>query len=91
MIADGGGWDVLQRDALATMGYTLFGHVAPALPALPDDPLLHSLLRACGRDVDAVDAYALAASWGVMDALRSPSAKRALWSRLRPLRGPVTP
>lgn len=82
-MSGGGGWDALQRDALAAMGYTLFRHTAPALA---DDPLLHALLRACGMDADAVDAGALVRSWGGMDALRSSSAKRTLWPRLRSLR-----
>lgn len=81
------GWDALQRDALEAMGYTLYRHTAPALPALPDEPLLHALLRACDRDAATADARELVDSWGDIDALRSAAMKRALWPRLRHLRG----
>ncbi|MGH8030791.1 MAG: hypothetical protein ACREO8_00110 [Luteimonas sp.] len=81
-------WDALQRDVLATMGYTLYRAVTPAVP---DHPLLHALLRAAGRDADAMDANALCREWGPPAALRTSAAKRALWPRLRALRSVRAP
>lgn len=79
-------WDPLQRDILGALGHVAHG-LARAEPArLPEDPLLHALLRAAGRDADAGDAAALSREWMPTARLRDPGAKRALWPRLRALR-----
>jgi hypothetical protein len=96
-------WDPFQREALAELGHRLYrlrGEEAPpgldpvepvppparaARPAMPPpsrvavDPLLRALMRAAGTDaLPGLD----------LDALRrDPAAKRALWPRLRTLRG----
>ncbi len=78
-------WDAFQRDALIALGHTLYRPAPP--PALPEDPLLHALLRAAGRDPGAVDAQQLMRSWPATARLRrDPAAKRALWPSLRALR-----
>ncbi|WP_242109753.1 hypothetical protein [Luteimonas aquatica] len=82
-------WDPLQRDVLEALGHTLY-RAAPAQAAetaLPEDALLHALLRAAGRDAGAADAAALFREWGPTSRLRAAAAKRALWPRLRALRG----
>ncbi len=79
-------WDRLQRDVLEALGHTVYRATAPAAAALPDDALLHALLRAAGRDADAPDAAVLAREWMPTARLRDPAAKRALWPRLRALR-----
>ena len=79
-------WDPLQREILAALGHTVYRTAAAAPTALPDDPLLHALLRAAGRDAEAPDAAALCREWMPTARLRAPSAKRALWPRLRALR-----
>ena len=79
-------WDPLQREILEALGHTVYDVAAPATPALPDDALLHAMLRAAGRDADAADAAALCREWMPTPRLREPSAKRALWPRLRTLR-----
>ena len=79
-------WDPLQRDVLAAMGHDVY-RVAGAEPVpLPDDALLRALLRACGRDASAADALALSREWMPTARYTDPSAKRALWPRLRNLR-----
>ena len=83
-------WDPFQREALAELGHTLYrvrGHETRALPAMPGppasagtvDPLWRALVRAAGTD--ALPRLELAAL------RRDPAAKRALWPRLRTLRG----
>jgi hypothetical protein len=80
-------WDALQREALQALGHTLYRRAMPLRPRLPDDPLLHALLRAAGRDADDDEAPALCKAWMPMAPLRGdPAAKRALWPRLRALR-----
>lgn len=77
-------WDPFQREVLAALGHA--PHVA-INPSLPDDPLLHALLRAAGRDASARDASQLVASWPSLSELRGDAAaKRRLWPRLRGLR-----
>lgn len=78
-------WDGLQREVLEALGHTLWRHEDPAA-RVPDDPLLHALLRAAGRGPDSPDAAALCRSWMPVSGLRDAAAKRALWPRLRALR-----
>ncbi len=82
------GWSPLQRETLEAMGLPVYRAVGIAAPGeLPDDPLIHALLRAAGRSRDAEDAVRLARTWPAPRALRSdPRAKRALWPQLRALR-----
>lgn len=78
-------WSPWQREVLAAMGHAPLRHVAP--PAVPDDPLLHALLRAAARAPDAPDAAVIARTLPPMATLRgNAAAKRALWPRLRALR-----
>lgn len=79
-------WDPLQREVLEALGHTVYGLAGTAPPTLPDDALLHAMLRAAGRDAGAEDAPALCREWMPTARLREPSAKRALWPRLRALR-----
>ena len=83
-------WDPVQREALAELGHRLYrvrGDEARALPVMPEpvastgtvDPLWRALVRAAGTD--ALPQLELAAL------RRDPAAKRALWPRLRTLRG----
>lgn len=82
-------WDRLQREVLDALGHTVY-RVAPAnVPPLPDDPLLHALLRAAGRSADADDAGMLHRAWPIASLRGNPAAKRALWPGLRALR-PMT-
>ena len=84
-------WDPLQREVLEALGHTLYVTASPQTQAseevLPEDALLIALLRAAGRGRDAADAVALCREWGPAARLRSAAAKRALWPRLRALRG----
>ncbi|MEQ1513691.1 MAG: hypothetical protein ABL934_13570 [Lysobacteraceae bacterium] len=82
------GWSPLQREILETMGLPVYRAVGVALPGeLPDDPLVHALLRAAGRTRDAEDAVRLAKAWPSPRTLcTDPRAKRALWPQLRALR-----
>lgn len=77
-------WDPFQKEMLAALGH------APQVvinPSLPDDPLLHALLRAAGRDAAAANAVQLVKSWPPLSELRGDAAaKRRLWPRLRGLR-----
>jgi len=75
-------WDPLQREVLDALGHPVYR----AVGQVPDDPLLHALLRAAGRGIDAPDAAALCRGWMPVERLRDPAAKRALWPRLRALR-----
>jgi hypothetical protein len=89
-------WSAEQQRCLGALGYTLYRPVAAATAPhdaanARDDRLVRSLLRAAGVQAAVV---ADAASWlrdcGVppIDQLRrDPAAKRALWPRLRALRG----
>jgi hypothetical protein len=84
-------WDPLQREILEALGHTTYQVTTAAPVALPDDALLHALLRAAGRDADTTDAAALCREWMPTTRLRAPSAKRALWPRLRALRASTRP
>jgi DNA polymerase III psi subunit len=81
-------WSPLQREMLEAMGLSIHRAVGVVLPGeLPDDPLIHALLRAAGRTRDAEDAARLAKAWPAPRTLRTdPRAKRALWPQLRALR-----
>jgi hypothetical protein len=94
------GWDPFQREALAELGYRVYcmrgvelppdpapveasprpaRAAKPPAPADAIDPLLRALVRAAGTDaLPQVELEALR---------RDPAAKRALWPRLRALRG----
>ena len=77
-------WDPFQREVLAALGHAPYVAINPSLP---DDPLLHALLRAAGRDVGASDASQLVKAWPPLSELRGDAtAKRRLWPRLRGLR-----
>lgn len=78
-------WDALQSAALDALGHVRY-RVQIAGQALPDDPLVEPLLRAAGLGPEADGAFALVRSLGPLGELRSASAKRALWPRLRRLR-----
>jgi DNA polymerase III psi subunit len=83
-------WDPLQREVLEALGHEVLVRVAPPRPALPDDPLLHALLRAAGRSAADDDAWDLHRTWPPVSDLRGDArAKRALWPRLRALRRQV--
>ena len=84
-------WDPLQHEILEALGHTAYRVTAAAPVALPDDALLHAILRAAGRDADAADAATLCREWMPTTRLRDPSAKRALWPRLRSLRASTHP
>lgn len=80
-------WDALQLEVLDALGHTVYRRAAPERPPLPDDPLLHALLRAAARSADDDDAHALSRAWMPVARLRGdPAAKRALWPQLRALR-----
>lgn len=80
-------WDPLQREMLEALGHVVLVRAAPTRPALPDDPLLHALLRAAGRSGADADAWDLHRTWPAVSDLRGDAAaKRALWPRLRALR-----
>jgi hypothetical protein len=83
-------WSPLQRETLEAMGLPVYRAVGVAVSGgLPDDPLLHALLRAAARNSDAEDAVRLAKQWPAPHVLRKdPHAKRALWPQLRALRRP---
>lgn len=77
-------WDAFQREMLSALGH------APLVltpPELPDDPLLHAMLRAAGRDRDAGDLAQLLRHLPTTASLRGNAAgKRGLWPQLRHLR-----
>ena len=79
-------WDELQRDILSALGH------APLVLApreLPDDPLLHALLRASAHDADSAGLDEVLRSLPPMASLRgNVAAKRALWPQLRRFRHP---
>ncbi|GAA4999529.1 hypothetical protein FNZ56_11440 [Pseudoluteimonas lycopersici] len=80
-------WDPFQREALAELGHRLYrvrmdeARAPLEAPASSGtvDPLWRALVRAAGTD--ALPQVELAAL------RRDPAAKRALWPRLRMLRG----
>lgn len=77
-------WDAFQREILSALGH------APLVmtpPVLPDDPLLHAVLRAAGRDRNSEDLAQLLRTLPSTASLRGNGAtKRALWPHLRRLR-----
>lgn len=79
-------WDGVQREILDALGYPQWRRVDQSAQ-IPDDPLIHALLRAAGRTAESSDAVNLCREWQPLDRLRSTAAKRALWPRLRALRG----
>lgn len=80
-------WDALQREVLEALGHEVLVRAMPERPRLPDDPLLHALLRAAGRGKDDADAWDLQRDWPPATQLRGDAAaKRQLWPRLRALR-----
>ncbi len=77
-------WDPFQREMLAALGLE---PLVSAPPSLPDDPLLHALLRAAGRARDSGDLVQALRTLGEWTPLRGDvAAKRAWWPRLRALR-----
>ena len=77
-------WDDFQREILSALGHP---PMVLAPRELPDDPLLHAVLRAIERDGRSGDIEAVLRLLPPMPSLRgNASAKRALWSRLRRLR-----
>ena len=77
-------WDDFQREILSALGHP---PMVLAPRELPDDPLLHAVLRAVARDARSGDVDAVLRLLPPMPSLRgNASAKRALWTRLRRLR-----
>ncbi|MCI4567656.1 hypothetical protein [Lysobacter sp. CFH 32150] len=88
-------WDAFQREVLTVLGHTVFVPAAAAVDNIPvgslsapmagttDAPSV--LLRALARAAD-VDAGRLG-DLPPLDQLRNATAKRALWPRLRAMRG----
>jgi hypothetical protein len=77
-------WDAFQSEILSALGHT---PVVLTPPDLPDDPLLHAVLRAAGRDCNSSDLAQLLRTLPATACLRSSAAgKRALWPQLRHLR-----
>jgi DNA polymerase III psi subunit len=84
-------WDPVQREVLEALGHVVY-RVAPAtVPAIPDDALLHALLRAAGRTAAADDAATLCRAWPVARLRGDGAAKRALWPQVRALRRSAKP
>lgn len=74
-------WDAFQREMLSALG------LAPWVWELPDDPLLHAMLRAAGRSRDSDDLVQLLRVLPATSSMRGDAAaKRALWPQLRRLR-----
>jgi len=77
-------WDDFQREILAALGHP---PLVLAPRELPDDPLLHALLRAATRDAYANDIDVVLRILPATHSLRgNPSGKRSLWPQLRRLR-----
>ena len=74
-------WDAFQSEILSALGH------APLVltsPELPNDPLLHAVLRAAGRDRNSGDLAQLLRTLPASASLRGNAAgKRALWPQLR--------
>lgn len=82
-----GDWSPQQREWLAALGHELYAPAPPMAPMLPDDRLLHGLLRAAGCGPDSPRLREVLAALPPTERLRGdPAAKRALWPRLRALR-----
>ena len=78
-------WDDFQREVLSALGHP---PLVLAPRELPDDPLLHAVLRAADRDARSGDIGAVLAVLPPMPSLRGNApGKRALWTQLRRLRG----
>lgn len=91
-------WDAFQREVLIALGHTLLVPATNAGDASeasnprshgtggdPQPALLRALARAAGVDL------AQLANLPPLGELRTPAAKRALWPRLRRLRGEAQP
>jgi hypothetical protein len=77
-------WDPFQREILSALGHA---PLVLAPPELPDDPLLHAVLRAAGRSRDSDDLAQLLRILPATSSLRgNPAAKRTAWPQLRRLR-----
>jgi hypothetical protein len=77
-------WDPFQREILSALGLE---PLAQAPPVVPDDPLLHALLRSAGRSRDSADLVQVLRMLQEWTLLRgNVAAKRAAWPRLRALR-----
>ena len=88
MSAMHGPWSAEQCEWLRALGHEPLLNQPPGLAALPDDPLLHAVLRAAGCDPGDARAAALVAELPPVAALRgNAAAKRGVWPRLRALRG----
>lgn len=75
-------WSREQLEWLRALGHEPVRHAG-----LPDDPLLHAVLRAAGGDPSDPHAPALVAQLPPIASLRGDaSAKRRLWPRLRAMR-----
>lgn len=75
-------WSAAQLEWLRALGHEPVRHAG-----LPDDPLLHAVLRAAGRDPSDAGALALVGQLPPVASLRGDAgAKRRLWPRLRALR-----
>ena len=82
MSAMQGPWSAEQCDWLRALG-----HEPYRFAGLPQDPLLHAVLRAAGRDpADALAAMLLAELPPIATLRGDAAAKRGLWPRLRALR-----
>lgn len=79
-------WDGVQREILDALGYPQWRRVDQSAQ-IPEEPLIHALLRAAGRSAESADAADLCRGWLPVERLRSAGAKRALWPQLRALRG----
>ena len=81
-MTDAGPWSAEQREWLAALG-----HDVVRFAGLPEDPLLHAVLRAAGRDPSDPGARRVVADLPPVASLRGDAAaKRRLWPRLRALR-----
>lgn len=74
-------WDAFQSEILSALGHA---QLVLTPPDLGDDPLLHAVLRAAGRDRNSGDLAQLLRTLPTTAALRGNAAgKRALWPQLR--------
>ena len=79
-----GPWSAEQEEWLRALG-----HAPYRFNGLPEDPLLHAVLRAAGQDPADARARALVSDLPPLATLRGDAAaKRRLWPRLRALRRP---
>lgn len=82
MSAMQGPWSAEQGEWLRALGHEPYRYAG-----LPEDPLLHAVLRAAGTDPGDARAATLVAALPPVAALRgNAAAKRRLWPRLRALR-----